>query len=52
LLDLPDFKGLNPQDHDFAILLNSCDQGYGIFTMDDSTVFFFEKHLSQVFNNS
>lgn len=29
---------------------NSCDRGYGIFTMDDSSVFFLEKHLSSLFN--
>ena len=28
--------------------MNSCDQGYGIFTMDDPSVFFFEKYLGEL----
>jgi hypothetical protein len=28
--------------------MNSCDQGYGIFTMDDHSVFFFEKYLGDL----
>ena len=33
------------EDYETAVLINSCDQGYGIFTLDDSSCFFFEKHL-------
>lgn len=36
--------------YDTAIVPNSCDRGYGIFTMDDNSVFFLEKHLSTLFN--
>jgi hypothetical protein len=45
------FDQLDPLKYDKAVILNSCDQGYGIFTMDDSTVFFFEKYLSDIFND-
>jgi len=45
------FDKLDPLSYDRAIILNSCDQGYGIFTLDDSTVFFFEKYLSDIFND-
>ena len=45
------FDKLDPMTYDTAIILNSCDQGYGIFTMDDTTVFFFEKYLSDIFND-
>ena len=41
-------EGKKPQDYDFALLMNSCDQGYGIFTMDDHSVFFFEKYLGEL----
>jgi len=51
-LDLPFFINKNHNDYETAILLNSCDRGYGIFTMDDNSVFFFEKHISDVYNNS
>jgi hypothetical protein len=38
------------QSEECAVLLNSGDQGYGIFIMDDYSVFFFEKHLSSIYN--
>ena len=41
-------SGKAPQEYDFACLMNSCDQGYGIFTMDDPSVFFFEKYLGEL----
>lgn len=41
-----DFHLKDPIEYDCAIVLNSCDKGYGIFTMDDSSVYFFEKYMS------
>ena len=38
------------EKYDIAILMNSCDQGYGIFSMDEHSVSFFEKHLSDLCN--
>ncbi len=35
------FEEVSLVSHDLAILMNSCDQGYGIFTMDEQSVFFF-----------
>ena len=49
-MDLPQFAGQTAADFDCAVLLNSCDSGYGIFTLDESSVFFFERNLSSVFN--
>lgn len=49
-MDLPQFAGRNPGEFDCAVILNSCDSGYGIFTLDESSVFFFERNLSSVFN--
>ena len=43
-------KDKDPVNYDLAVLVNSCDQGYGIFMMDDISVFFFEKWLSSLFN--
>lgn len=47
--ELKFFRGKSPADYDLAVLLNACDRGYGIFSLDDSTVFFIEKHLSDAF---
>lgn len=43
-------KKTDRNNYDVGILLNSCDQGYGIFNMDNQTVFFIEKHLGDIFN--
>lgn len=31
-------------------LVNSCNRGYGIFCQDDASIFFLERHLSDMFN--
>ena len=31
-------------------LVNSCNRGYGIFCQDDASIFFLERHLSDIFN--
>lgn len=50
VIDMPFLKDRSPADYDIAIILNSCDRGYGIFPLEDSTAYFIEKHLSDVFN--
>jgi len=41
-------NGISLENYDVAVLMNSCDQGYGIFAMDEQSVSFFEKHLSDI----
>jgi hypothetical protein len=42
----------DPVHFDQAVLLNACNMGYGIFNLDDRSMYFFEKYLSEVYNYS
>ena len=42
----------SPDKYDVGILLNSCDQGYGFFSMDSISVYFFEGHLMQLIDQA
>ena len=44
------FKDKDLESYALAVLPNSCDQGYGIFTIDENSVYFFEKYLGDLFN--
>lgn len=47
-----DGKAVLREQYDVGVLLNSCDRGYGIFNFDDQTVYFLEKYLSDIHNDS
>mmetsp|Transcript_19659 Transcript_19659/g.30350 ORF Transcript_19659/g.30350 Transcript_19659/m.30350 type:complete len:97 (+) Transcript_19659:1810-2100(+) len=44
--------GKSPDKYDAAILLNSCDQGYGIFSLDSMSVYFFERNLNALMESA
>ena len=52
MIDLKDtiLSDKSPIEYDVGFLMNSCDQGYGIFTMDDHSMYFIEKYLSDIYN--
>ena len=52
IIDLKDtiLGDKSPVDYDVGFLMNSCDQGYGIFTIDDHSMYFVEKYLSDIYN--
>ena len=52
IIELKDtiLDGKSPVEYDVGFLMNSCDQGYGIFTMDDHSMYFIEKFLSDIYN--
>ena len=46
------FKDKDLESYALAVLPNSCDQGYGIFTIDENSAYFFEKYLGDLFNSA